>query len=563
VDVGQQEPVGTGDEINIDAKGLGILTIADSLRVEILPSTILQVKAVPEPDAPPTMKLYLDSGTTLQELQRQADQPVEVTTETKWATIRAAPKACLVSVDDDEVTWVIALYGRAEVEAQGQTVVVRTGQATWVAHQQPPNTPITVDLWAVEEWIDELQGGAGAPSVQTVVATLTPTPTSTSTPTVTPTPTPTPTHTPTFTPTPTSTPRPADVRLISDLQISNLKPRVGEMVYASFAVHNYGEQTFITKKFGVKGRGPGDSIQDFFMDDVPTLAPGEEYTYSSKRAFSVPGEYWFTPNYSPDGVNEWHDITWLNDQPSRVSINVVPDYPPQATISVESSRIYKKAEVVIKVTASDDISLQSVRWWSKEDTGDESLNKGGEFVYDGGVGSFDKSWPQAWTGNKGKFTICAQARDTAGQLSSIASTVITVLPTDKLSLSIGGKPFDDTSVQVAMGSAINWAVLQEEIGEVVLVDFDSGETLAGPTKPAYDSDLARRLLAQTNYSRFDTVLLYDSGYEPAIELAGAVAKYLNAVNITTERRGVASADVRNKFSTMIATGESGLLIERR
>jgi ABC-type transport system substrate-binding protein len=114
-----------------------------------------------------------------------------------------------------------------------------------------------------------------------------------------------------------------------------------------------------------------------------------------------------------------------------------------------------------------------------------------------------------------------------------------------------------------MGSAINWAVLQEEIGEVVLVDFDSGETLAGPTKPAYDSDLARRLLAQTNYSRFDTVLLYDSGYEPAIELAGAVAKYLNAVNITTERRGVASADVRNKFSTMIATGESGLLIERR
>jgi ABC-type transport system substrate-binding protein len=141
--------------------------------------------------------------------------------------------------------------------------------------------------------------------------------------------------------------------------------------------------------------------------------------------------------------------------------------------------------------------------------------------------------------------------------------MITVLPTDKFSLSIGGEPFNDTSVQVAMGSAINWAVLQEEIGEVVLVDFDSGETLAGPTKPAYDLDLAKRLLAQTAYSRFDTVLLYDSGYEPAIELAGAVAKYLNAVNITTERRGVASADVRNKFSTMIAAGESGLLIERR
>lgn len=352
------------------------------------------------------------------------------------------------------------------------------------------------------------------------------------------------------------------MHLISDLEISNRRPLVGESVKAIFSVRNDGQQTFEAVKFLVKGRGPGDSMQDFRPIDNFSLDPGAERTYSEYRSFSAPGRYWFTPYYSPDGVNEWHDITWPDGRTSYVYINVVPDYPPQATISVESSRIYKKAEVVIKVTASDDIGLQSVRWWS-EGTGDESLSQGGEFVYDGGVGSFDKSWSRTWTGNKGEFTIHAQARDTAGQLSSIASTVITVLPTDKFSLSIGGEPFNDTSVQVAMGSAINWAVLQEEIGEVRLVDFDSGETLAGPTKPAYDSDLARRLLAQTDYSRFDTVLLYDSGDEPTAELAEAIVNYLSAVNISAERRGVASADARTKFSTMIATGESGLLIERR
>jgi hypothetical protein len=349
--------------------------------------------------------------------------------------------------------------------------------------------------------------------------------------------------------------------LISDLEISNLSPLVGERVKATFKVRNYGEQAFKAAKFLVKGRGPDGSIQDFRPIDNFPLEPGAEDTYSEYRSFAAPGRHWFTPHYSPDSVN-WRDITWPGDRTSYVYINVVPDYPPQVRISVEPSTIYKEATFVIKVTASDDIGLQSIRWWS-EGTGDGSLNQGGEFVYDGGIGSFDRSWSRIWTGNKGKFTIYAQAYDTAGQRSSRGSTTITVLPADKFSLLIGGESFSDTSVQVAMGLAINWAALREDIGEVVLVDFDSGETLAGPTKPAYDPDLARRLLTQIDYSRFDAVLLYDSGDEPATELAEAIVNYLSAVNISAERRGVASANARTQFDTIIAGGDNGLLIKRR
>jgi hypothetical protein len=351
-------------------------------------------------------------------------------------------------------------------------------------------------------------------------------------------------------------------QLTSDLWISNLSPLVGEHVKATFSVRNAGQQSFKAAKLLVKGRGPDGSIQDFRPRDDFSLDPGAEDTYSEYRSFDAPGQYWFTPHYSPDGVNEWHDITWPDGRTSYVYISVVPDYPPQVSLSVEPSTIYKGADLVIKVTASDDIGLQSVRWWSVG-TGDGALDQGEEFAYGGGTGPVDRSWSRTWTGNKGKFNIYAEARDTANQQSSRASTMITVLPTEKFTLLSGGEPLADASVQVAMGRAINWAALREKVGEVVLVDFDSGETLAGPKEPEHNPDLARRLLAETDDGRFDAVLLYDSGDVPATELAEAVAGYLNGVGISVERRGVASANARTHFTAMLAADESGFLIERR
>lgn len=113
------------------------------------------------------------------------------------------------------------------------------------------------------------------------------------------------------------------MRLISELQLSNINPSVGESVNATFKVRNYGGQTFTARYFGIKGRGPNDSMQDFLWIENVSIAPETEYTYSRNKSFSTPGAYWFTPHYSPDGT-QWIDITWPDGRTNYVYITVQP-----------------------------------------------------------------------------------------------------------------------------------------------------------------------------------------------------------------------------------------------
>jgi ABC-type transport system substrate-binding protein len=134
----------------------------------------------------------------------------------------------------------------------------------------------------------------------------------------------------------------------------------------------------------------------------------------------------------------------------------------------------------------------------------------------------------------------------------------------RFSLLIGGGPFADESVQNALGFGINWGELGEEIGEVVLVDFASEETLPGPTEMAYRPDSARELLDEAGYpDGFDVVLLFDPDDKSAARLAELVAGYFSVVGIHPQYLWVAPADARTELATMIAAGENSLLIERR
>ncbi len=436
----------------------------------------------------------------------------------------------------------LALVAVACTDGEIQSVPTHTPAPTDVPTTAPTPTPIPTSTPTV---------------TLTRTPTSTPTPMPTSTPTTTSTPTQT--HTPTSTPTITPTPKPANVRLISPLEvvIAHNILLVGEQAKATFSVRNYGEQTFRAAKFLVKGRGPDGSIQDFRPIDNFELAPGEEFTYTEHRSFSLGGVYWFTPHYSPDEAN-WLDILWPNDKSSRVEITV-DGLPVVEQISVEPSTIHQGEAFVISVTARDDFGLQSIGWRG-ENTGDEYLDKGREASC-GEITRCSERWPPLkWTGKDGKFTIYATARDTADQVSSPVSTTISI--SARFSLLIGGGPFANESVQNALGFGINWGELKKQVGEVVLVDFPSEETLPGM---AYRTDSAKELLAGAGYANgFDAVLLYDPDDELADKLAGLVSNNLSSVGIRSEYLWVAPANARAKLSAIVAAGEEGgLLIERR
>ncbi len=397
-------------------------------------------------------------------------------------------------------------------------------------------------------------------STSTPTATRTPalTPTSTSTTTPIPTQTSTPTSTPTPTPTITPTLEPANVRLVSELELvlADPTPRVGDSVKAIFTVHNYGGQAFKAAKFLVKGRGPDGSIQDFAPVDDFVLGPGDDFTYIEYRTVSMGGKHWFTPHYSPDGEN-WLDILFPNGQSSRKEV-IVDGWPVVEWISIEPSTIHQGEAFVISSTASDDFGLQSVGWWSK-DTGDKYLDEGQEDSC-GGITRCSQRWPPLkWTGRDGQFPIYVEARDIADQVSREMSATITILA--RFSLLVGGGPFADESVQNALGFGINWGELEEEIGEVVLVDFASEETLPGM---AYRSDSAREFLSVAGYPNgFDAVLLFDPDDKSAGRLADLLTSQLSVIGIRTEYLWVASANARDKFDAITDIDEGGLLIERR
>jgi len=404
--VGQHESVGTGDKINTSQTGLGILTFADFLRVEVFRKTELQVKAAPDPNAPLIVKLYLALGTTLQGLQRKAGQRVDVTTDTNWATIRAVSTTYLISVDDDEVTWVVVFDGEVEVEAQGQTVIVRAGRATWVEPGQPPHSPIDVDLGAVGEWVEKLRG-------------------------------------------------------------------TGEV-------------------------GP---IQ-------PVIVPPE----------------------TEDQTDPWLEAGHWPEE---------PDDTQEVTVGAEAGDDESGLDrVEIQMPSQP---LVTCRGSYCEATG--GPYPAGEYGYE--VAAFDRAGNVAYL--KGYFAVAATALPSAARFS----------------LSIGGELFNDEWVQNALGFGIDWGALRDEIGEVVLLDFLSGKTLAGPTGPTYDPEQARALLEEVGYYGFDTALFFDPEDELAAGLAEWVASYLYDVGIYPEFVGVAPADARAKLATMIEAGESGLLVERR
>jgi formylglycine-generating enzyme required for sulfatase activity len=168
VEVDQHLPVQEGDRIDVDETGRALLRFQDRLLMELFRNTGAIVSKVQlEPGDLVSVRLKQVHGHTRTQLESLAK--ARVTVETDYATIRALGTEFLVC-HGQELTCMVTLQGEAEVEAQGQVVVVPAGESTYVLPGEPPKPPICTNQEDVNRWLDGIRGTAETGPLGALVA---------------------------------------------------------------------------------------------------------------------------------------------------------------------------------------------------------------------------------------------------------------------------------------------------------------------------------------------------------------------------------------------------------
>lgn len=158
------------DRVNIDINGRALVQFQDKLIVELFRGAEVDIEDVHlEPSGFVLARLQQIAGHSRVNLQAQARQRFIL--ETSYATIRPLSDAVEVAVCHAEgvLTCMVALQGEVEVEAQGQFVTVKGGEATYILADQPPTPPICADLDQVRGWLDALRTSADVGDLGSVV----------------------------------------------------------------------------------------------------------------------------------------------------------------------------------------------------------------------------------------------------------------------------------------------------------------------------------------------------------------------------------------------------------
>lgn len=204
--------VRVADEISVNEQGRGLLRFPDDLLVEIFRDTALRLDdARLDPGDTIFVRLRQIAGHILVDLNEERDN--RLTLETEHAVIRSLGNQFLVC-QSPELTCMVALTGEVEVEAQGQVVTVRGGEATYILKGEPPRPALCANLEDVRQWLDQKRSAGEIPPLGALVidwpqepcpiASLPPEPADS--PTLVPTAMPEPVASPTAIPTPVPEP---------------------------------------------------------------------------------------------------------------------------------------------------------------------------------------------------------------------------------------------------------------------------------------------------------------------------------------------------------------------
>jgi formylglycine-generating enzyme required for sulfatase activity len=154
---GDSVDIQVDDQISVEEMGRGRLRFRD-LVVEVFRDTQIRLDDAKLQEGGFILVRFLQVlGHTRTELNERANTLVKI--ETDYATITAIDSGTEVLVCHGEaLTCMATLKGKAEVEAQGQVVTVRAGEATYVFPGEPPEEPTCVDPEEARRWLDRKRG---------------------------------------------------------------------------------------------------------------------------------------------------------------------------------------------------------------------------------------------------------------------------------------------------------------------------------------------------------------------------------------------------------------------
>ncbi len=132
-------------------------------------------------------------------------------------------------------------------------------------------------------------------------------------------------------------PSAGNIQLSVGLSINPGSPYPGQDTNASFKAKNNGGSAISLGHLGVKCRRTSDQANyDFFWQTNVTIQPGQEYSYSTNRAFDQVAAYSCTPNYEQNGA--WNDVKWPDGSTNYVTVNV-QNPPPGRLVLTQDLQI--------------------------------------------------------------------------------------------------------------------------------------------------------------------------------------------------------------------------------
>jgi mannose-6-phosphate isomerase-like protein (cupin superfamily) len=159
------------DRIQMDDSGRGVVQFQDDVELELFRSTEAQIDGAE----------VGSGGSALVEVRHEAGHarvrvPSEgtdrVTLETQAAVITTLDPGTefIVCHAPDVVTCHVTVSGAAEVKAQGETVEVKAGEATFVLVGEPPPEAICAEMSEVEAWLSSIRNNENDQALGELVA---------------------------------------------------------------------------------------------------------------------------------------------------------------------------------------------------------------------------------------------------------------------------------------------------------------------------------------------------------------------------------------------------------